>query len=136
MSMPAAAIRSRPLRRVLVIGAVVLTALGVVAVMLAGSSEPAPISGVTVNDGGTRLVVEYVAPSESCGGDSKVDVEETDTKVTVTAETRKPFRLGTSTCLPRGRIAHATVVLGAPLGERQVVDGSTGGPVPVARGNG
>lgn len=131
---PAVVTRRAPRRRVLVLGALLLVSVGVVvAVVLAGSSEPAQVSGVTVRGDGSRLVVEYVAPSESCGGEAEVDVTEDDDEVVVTVVIRRPFELGTRACLPRGRIAHADVDLESPLGARAVVNGTTGEPVAVTR---
>ena len=103
----------------------------VVAIVLAGSSEPAEIRGASVSNDGRRLDVEYVAPDETCGGDPRIRAEETSSVVTITVEIHRPFEFGTRTCLLRGRLMSAGVDLANPLGDRTVIDGSTTRPVPL-----
>ncbi|GAA3161141.1 hypothetical protein GCM10010531_10940 [Blastococcus jejuensis] len=108
-----------------------LVLVTVVAIVLAGSSEPAEIRGASVSNDGRRLDVEYAAPDETCGGEPQIRAEETSSVVTVTVEIHRRFEFGTRACLLRGRIASAAVDLANPLGDRLVIDSSTGRPVPL-----
>lgn len=127
----AGAQRRRPSRRVIP-GGVVLVLLAVgVALMLAGSREPAEIRSATISSDDLSLAVEYVAPDQTCGGEPRVSAKETDSEVIITVEIHKPFELGSRTCLLRGRLLSADVELVAPLGDRPLIDGSTTRPIPV-----
>ena len=58
----------------------------------------------------------------------QVSVEETTETVTITATIRKPAVSGSGVCPDIGRLHRASVELDAPLGERRLLDGSTGAP--------
>lgn len=87
------------------------------------------ISGYTVIDD-TTLEVSFFTGVEECYGLEKITVAEADDSVTVTVLTGS--RPGAEVCIEIAEQVRAQVTLAAPLGERTVVDGSTGEPVPAA----
>lgn len=104
------------------IGATAVT----VAFILAGcsSTQPLPIAKVEVADGGMSLVVTVVTGP----GDPKVTmgVEEEDTQVVLDAQGE--VKDGDAQAI--AELKEVTVDLDAALGSRELIDASTGKPVP------
>ena len=77
----------------------------------------------------TTVELRFATGVEDCYGLDRVDVEEEADAVTVTVFTgSKP---GAQVCIEIAELVVTTVELSAPLGERVVIDGSSGNPLPV-----
>lgn len=88
-------------------------------------------SAAVVDDGdGTKLEVRFYNGIEECYGLDRVEVEETPEQVTIGLFTggRPP---GDQVCIDIAELVATVVTLDAPLGDREVVDASTGAPVAV-----
>jgi hypothetical protein len=84
-------------------------------------------------ESGREIVVRYTGGSPGCGDPHSIEVEETQTTVTITTLVVAPhgtrFNFG---CDDVGYPMFQTVRLERPLAERAVFDGPTGAPVEVA----
>jgi hypothetical protein len=108
-------------RRVMVltlVGIVVSVVCGVVLWQIRWSQQR--IFDVEVHEAGWRLEVS----GGRCDAETRTDVDESADRVAILLEDRRPG--GDDTCLP----SH-TVCLSSPLGDRAVIDASTGEPVLV-----
>ncbi|TDE98899.1 hypothetical protein EXU48_01500 [Occultella glacieicola] len=83
-------------------------------------------------ESGRELVVRYTGGSPGCGDPHSIEVEETQTTVTITTLVVAPhgsrFNFG---CDDVGYVMYQTIRLERPLAERDVIDGPTGGAVEV-----
>jgi hypothetical protein len=85
---------------------------------------PTAIVGHTASADGTSLDVTFYMGVEECNRLDRVEVEETDTTVTITIFTgANPDAAGVA-CIEIAELRSTTVELDAPLGDRTVVDGS------------
>lgn len=82
--------------------------------------------------GDDKLQVTFYNGVPECYGVDRVEVEESDTEVTVSVFTGSIPQDGDVACIEIAQLVAVTVPLDAPLGERTVVDGSTGTEVAVA----
>ena len=95
--------------------------LCLVALVVTACSNDVPIIDAAASGDGTTLFVSF----NSCNAELGFDIEEGDDQVVVTAMHLRPPQVGED-CAD----GH-TVVLDAPLGDRQLVDGATGAVVDV-----
>ncbi len=94
-------------------------------VLLVGVGERRVGLSVASGESGSRTLDVGI---ESCNAHPRVEVEETAAQVRLTAFVDRPGILdGSNDCLD-----HAAVTLGAPLGTRVVVDGSSGDVVALS----
>ena len=107
------------IRRLLVLAPLLLLAGG-----CGDGGEPAGVAGMRLMDGGR---VEVVVESGSCTDPGSVDLEESRTEVTVSATT---VSTRTATAPPRSSSRRPGIRLTSPIGDRAVVDASTGDEVP------
>ncbi|HSE70368.1 MAG TPA: hypothetical protein VLA97_06390 [Nocardioidaceae bacterium] len=85
-----------------------------------------------------RLALNYTIGVPECYGEVEQPVvEETEETVTVTLTRTEPPRSKDRACIDIALMKSVDITLAAPLGDRQVLDGSTGGTVvrPGARPN-
>ncbi|WP_154796301.1 hypothetical protein [Occultella kanbiaonis] len=84
-------------------------------------------------DSGREILVRYTGGSPGCGDPHSIEVEETQTTVTITTHVVAPhgtqFNFG---CDDAGYPMFQTIRLERPLGGRAVFDGPTGATVEVA----
>ena len=80
--------------------------------------------------GSRKLQVEYVGADESCGLQPSVEALESDLAVVVIVE-EQPGPDGAQGCRLVGRLRTAEITLDAQLGDRVVLEGRQGLPVPV-----
>jgi hypothetical protein len=91
---------------------------------------PAAIDSVVALDG-AKLEVRFYSGVEDCYGVDRVDVEETDAEVTVSVFTGSRPEARDIACIEIAELVAVVLTLDAPLGDRVVVDGSSGAPVTV-----
>jgi hypothetical protein len=92
-----------------------------------GTTDPRPnaFDDYAVSDDGTTLTLSFYMGVDSCYSLDHVQVDETDTSVTVTIFTGGNPDLDPDTaCIEIAELRSTTVELAAPLGDREVVDGS------------
>ena len=80
--------------------------------------------------GSRKLQVEYVGADESCGLEASVEALESDLAVVVIVD-EQPGPDAAQACRLVGRLKTAEITLDAPLGDRVVLEGRQGLPVPV-----
>jgi hypothetical protein len=93
--------------------------------------NPSAIDSVVAVEGeGDKLEVRFYNGIQACYGLDRVEVDETDERVTIGIFTgvRPP---GDQVCIDIAELQATIVTLDAPLGDREVVDASTGAPVPI-----
>jgi hypothetical protein len=91
--------------------------------------RPTAIDSVSVVAGdGDKVEVSYYNGVRDCYGLDRVEVEETDTTVTIGVFTGS-LPPGDQVCIEIAELQVTVVTLEAPLGDREVVDASTGAPV-------
>lgn len=97
-----------------------------------GNPIPTAIDGVTlVADGdGRKLEVRFYNGIRDCYGLDRVEVDETDEAVTIGVFTGS-VPPGDQVCIDIAELQTTVVTLEAALGDRAVVDASTGAPVAV-----
>jgi hypothetical protein len=88
------------------------------------------IDRVTVRDDGT-LEVAFWNGVEPCYELARVDVTQTDTTVTITLWTGSRPEAQAMVCIELAQSFATLVSLDAPLGDRTLIDGSTGQPAPL-----
>jgi hypothetical protein len=91
---------------------------------------PAAIDSARALDG-DKLEVRFYSGVEDCYGLERVDLDETDTEVTVAVFTGSRPEARDVACIEIAELVSTVVTLDAPLGDRAVVDASTGAPVPL-----
>jgi hypothetical protein len=91
---------------------------------------PAAIDSARALDG-NKLEVRFYSGVEDCYGLERVDVEESDAEVLVSVFTGSRPEARDVACIEIAELVATVVTLDAPLGDRTVVDASTGAPVPV-----
>lgn len=99
--------------------------------------EPTPgLDGVVVNAidsvvlrDDAELEVRFYGGVEECYGVDHVDVVETDVDVTVTVSTGSRPEAAGQACIEIAELQAVIVRLGQPLGDRAVIDGSSGSRV-------
>jgi hypothetical protein len=91
---------------------------------------PAAIDSASALDG-NKLEVRFYSGVEDCYGLERIDVEETEAEVSVAVFTGNRPEARDIACIEIAELVAAVVTLDAPLGERTVVDASTGAAVPV-----
>jgi hypothetical protein len=94
--------------------------------------RPTAIDSVAVVAGGDgdKLEVAFYNGIRECYGLDRVEVEETDGSVTIGVFTGS-VPPGDQVCIEIAELQVTVVTLDAPLGDREVVDASTGAAVPV-----
>ena len=97
---------------------------------LDGVSITAIDSAVLVDD--TTLEVRFYNGVQPCNGVDHVTVDETPTGVTVEVRVGSNPDAGGVACIEIAELQGVRVTLDAPLGDRAVVDASTGQPVPLS----
>ncbi|QIK68028.1 hypothetical protein G7072_18255 [Nocardioides sp. HDW12B] len=107
------------IRRLLVLAPLLLTLAA-----CGDDGEPAGVAGMRLMDGGRVEVV--VESGGSCVEPGPVELEESRTEVTVAATT---LRSG-GDCTDEGVLETTKIRLTSPIGDRAVVDASTGDEVP------
>ena len=90
----------------------------------------AAIDSAVVLDG-TKLEVRFYSGVEDCYGVERVDVEESDAEVTVSVFTGSRPEARDLACIEIAELVAVVVTLDAPLGDRALVDGSSGASVSV-----
>ncbi len=100
------------------------SAAGLLVLLMGVGEERTGLGAVSGESGSPTLDVGI----ESCNAQPRVEVEESRTRVRLTAFIDRPGILdGSGDCLD-----HAVVTLRAPLGNRAVVDGSSGAAVALS----
>jgi hypothetical protein len=80
---------------------------------------------------GSKLEVRFYSGVEDCYGLERIDVEETEADVTVAVFTGSRPEARDVACIEIAELVAAVVTLDAPLGDRAVLDASSGAEVPV-----
>lgn len=92
------------------------------------------VHSAQVSESGTVVEVLFTSGAEGCGEVDRVEWVETIESVTVTVYVSYTLSLGSQACPPIGRDDTARRILEMPLGDRPVIDGSTGRSVPLGSG--
>jgi hypothetical protein len=94
--------------------------------------RPTAIDSVAVVDGGDgdKVEVSFYNGIRECYGLDRVEVVEADESVTIGVFTGS-LPPGDQVCIDIAELQFTVVSLDAPLGDRQVIDASTGAAVPV-----
>lgn len=94
--------------------------------------RPTAVDSVVVAAGGDghKLEVSFYNGVRDCYGLDRVEVEESDTSVTIGVFTGS-LPIGDVACIEIAELQMTVVSLDAPLGDRTVIDASTGAEVPV-----
>lgn len=111
--------------------AVVIGTLVVACTSLA-TTEQAVHWEMPIQPGRDATTVDIDVIGGGCAADEevlgRVSVDETTETVTITTTIRKPPVSNSGVCPDIARVHPATVELDAPLGDRRLLDGSTGTP--------
>ena len=98
-----------------------------------GLVDPHPTAidsvAVTADGDGTKLEVGFYNGVRDCYGLDRVEVTEADESVTIGVFTGS-LPIGDVACIDIAELQMTVVTLDAPLGDRQVIDASTGAEVP------
>lgn len=97
--------------------------------------NPAAIDSVH-STADNKLEVRFYNGVQECYGVDRVEVVETDTEVSLTVFTGSLPGNAARVCIDLAQLQAVAVTLDAPLGERAVVDGSSGAPVAVGSSSG
>ena len=81
---------------------------------------------------GNKVEARFYGGVADCYGVDHVDVEETAAAVTITVFTGIPQEAIARSCIEIAELQAVIVPLGAPLGDRVVIDGSSGAQVPLS----
>lgn len=89
------------------------------------------IAGAVLRDG-NKVEARFYGGVQECYGVDRVEVEETAESVTITVFTGSPPDAAARVCIDIAELQAVLVALDAPLGERIVIDGSSGAEVPLS----
>lgn len=81
---------------------------------------------------GNKVEARFYGGVADCYGVDHVDVVESPTDVTITVFTGSPPEAAARTCIEIAELQAVIVPLDAPLGDRVVLDGSSGAQVPLS----
>jgi hypothetical protein len=79
-----------------------------------------------------KLEVRFYGGVVDCYGVDHIDVQEADDAVTVTVFTGTPPAAANTACVDLAELQAVIVALASPLGERHIIDGSSGADVPLS----
>jgi hypothetical protein len=85
-----------------------------------------------VSQPNNKLEVRFYGGVVDCYGVDHIDVEEADDAVTITVYTGTPPAAAATSCIDIAELQAVIVALASPLGERHIIDGSSGAEVPLS----
>lgn len=92
---------------------------------------PTAIDSITALEN-SKFEVRFYGGVEGCHGVDRIEVEEGDADVTITVYTGTPPEAAARACIEIAELQAVIAVVVSPLGERVIIDGSSGAEVPLS----